>query len=355
MKKHENINQLYFSLISKYRAVLMGTAILMIMFCHLDVARSHNGFEISRLANLLHINTVGVDIFMFLSGFGLYYSYSKHQPPYFVFEKKRLLRVLPLYLLIGGITYFLYDMVIQHLTVGKFLRDLFFVSWFTEGSTKYWYILAITVFYLLFPLLYRMIHGGMHGAAKTAVFCVLWWFVTELLFWKWYDLETFRMPLARLPIFTVGIYCGRLSRENIRIQRSAVALLIILGFAVFLVFTKKVPQPYSKWLYYPVRGLFGISIIGAVILVMEIVSRTASRFYTVLFSALSWFGGLTLELYLLHQSWLILLDYPYRFTSYVGAAFLLPTAVAALFSWRRSNGSSSGRSGHDLVQMKSAE
>ncbi len=177
--EHKSIN---FSLISKYRAALMGAAIIMIMFCHLDTAQTRNGLEITRLAKLLHTNTVGVDIFMFLSGVGLYYSFSNKQQSYLQFEKRRLKRVIPLYILIAGITYLLYDLIINRLSFWKFLRDLTFISWFRDGSTLYWYILAISVFYLLFPLLYRMIHSGRHGALKTAVFCVLWWTFTELLF-----------------------------------------------------------------------------------------------------------------------------------------------------------------------------
>ena len=45
-----------------------------------------------------------------------------------------------------------------------------------------------------------------------------------------------------------------------------------------------------------------------------------------------WFGGLTLELYLLHQSYMILFEYPYQLLHYVAVAFVLPT-VTALMIW----------------------
>ncbi len=53
------------SLLSKYRTVLMGLAIILIMFCHVDVAQRHNEAPITRLATVLQTFTVGVDIFLF--------------------------------------------------------------------------------------------------------------------------------------------------------------------------------------------------------------------------------------------------------------------------------------------------
>lgn len=79
--------KLNYSLISKYRALLMGIAILFIMFCHLDVSQGHNGVPTTSLARALHVFTVGVDMFLFLSGVGLYYSYTKRTQSYGEFEK----------------------------------------------------------------------------------------------------------------------------------------------------------------------------------------------------------------------------------------------------------------------------
>ena len=141
-----------YSLISKYRTMLMGAAILLIMFCHLDLSQRHHQMEYTHFARFLQTGTVGVDIFLFLSGVGLYYSYTNNRLSYLEFEKKRLLRVLPLYCVIGGITYFIYDIVIQHNSFWRLLSDFCFLSWPLRGSTRYWYILAITVFYLLFPV-----------------------------------------------------------------------------------------------------------------------------------------------------------------------------------------------------------
>lgn len=59
-------------LIGKYRAVLMGTAILCILFCHLDLVQRKHGLPVTGLGMASSALTMGVDMFMFLSGFGLY-------------------------------------------------------------------------------------------------------------------------------------------------------------------------------------------------------------------------------------------------------------------------------------------
>ena len=324
-----------YSLLSKYRALLMGVAILLIMFCHLDVAQGHNGMEHTHLAGILHTGTVGVDVFLFLSGIGLYYSYAKKQIPYWTFEKKRLFRILPYSFIIGGATYLLYDILISHFSLGTFLRDLFFISWFREGSTRYWYVLAVIVFYLLFPALYRFIHGSGNAFMKTILFCAVWWVVAETLCHSVEEINRFRIALDRLPIFMIGIYTGKLSYEKRVIQKKLVVLYILFGFFLFALLKRKIPSPWSVYLYYPIRGALAISIIATVILIMETLEKKAPGAYGVPVKVLGWLGGLTYELYLLHQSYMILFDFPYKFPAYFTVAFALPTITAAGIWWAR--------------------
>ena len=265
----ENAGTKDFSLISKHRSVLMGTAILLIMFCHLDVAQRHNRADITRLALILQTGSVGVDIFLFLSGVGLYYSYTKHKLPYLSFEKKRMLRLLPAYCIIGGLTYLIYDILMQHYSVWRFLSDFFFVSWPCRGSTRYWYIIAITVLYFLFPLLYRLIHGGKNRLIPLLLFCVLWWFAGETICLKYNSISTFRMAISRLPIFSFGIFCGALAFQKKKVNKYLLLPFVFSGFISLIVLRKLIPQPFYTYLYYPVRALLALSIIATVILAME--------------------------------------------------------------------------------------
>ena len=76
------------SLLSKYRTELMGFALLWIAFVHAQMWFRNPILQAFKLTG-----QGGVDIFLFLSSFGLYYAYQKKEP-YFTYLKKRLLRIL---------------------------------------------------------------------------------------------------------------------------------------------------------------------------------------------------------------------------------------------------------------------
>lgn len=62
------------NLVSKYRAELMGVAILMVVFHHLTI-RIDAGIIAKAYMFLRVTGAMGVDIFLFLSAIGLYHSY----------------------------------------------------------------------------------------------------------------------------------------------------------------------------------------------------------------------------------------------------------------------------------------
>ena len=84
--------------VSRYRGELMGAAILFIILFHVPLARSDMFFGLRRCGN------IGVDMFLFLSGIGLWYSWVKN-PSVSHFYKRRLLRIFPTWLVISSIYY----------------------------------------------------------------------------------------------------------------------------------------------------------------------------------------------------------------------------------------------------------
>lgn len=79
------------SQISYHRNSIMGIAILWIMMYHMPYLNSIAG---SLIGSAILIGFCGVDIFFFLSSFGIYYSFQKQQTLK-SFYKKRILRILP--------------------------------------------------------------------------------------------------------------------------------------------------------------------------------------------------------------------------------------------------------------------
>ncbi len=86
-----NIDKLKFSIkdISVYRSELMGWAILWIMMLHFTFT------QIKPFGFIAQYGFAGVEIFMLVSGYGLYFSLEKDSR-LLRFYKKRLLRILSL-------------------------------------------------------------------------------------------------------------------------------------------------------------------------------------------------------------------------------------------------------------------
>lgn len=139
--------------ISQYRDSLMGIAILWIVFYH-----SHIGFEKSGFLSLLLIflkatGYLGIDIFFFVSGFGLMVSWYKKSNKLFFFYKRRFLRIMPMYWFFLSI-----DLVISNL-FGKPITNLETIFSFYTGLSFFisrinyvhWFISAILLCYLIFP------------------------------------------------------------------------------------------------------------------------------------------------------------------------------------------------------------
>ena len=60
-----------YEMLSRYRAALMGLAMLFVMFFHVPMAKGELMYGLVRLGN------IGVDMFLFLSGIGLWFSWTK--------------------------------------------------------------------------------------------------------------------------------------------------------------------------------------------------------------------------------------------------------------------------------------
>ena len=145
-----------FSWISDCRAVLMGLAALWIVLFHSD--KLSFGFLHFKLLSVgsefikAHGNA-GVDIFLILSGLGLYYSFEKNSSVS-EFYKRRFLRVFPEAFVVA---IFYYGLKIEGITIKKFLSDIFFLDFYYSGIRTFWYFSLIFVLYALYPLIHRFI------------------------------------------------------------------------------------------------------------------------------------------------------------------------------------------------------
>ena len=146
-----NIKDIELANISRFRAQQMGVAMLIIILFHVGLPRFDPFFGLRRMGN------IGVDIFLFLSGVGLWFSWMK-TPSFRHFLMRRYLRVYPAWLLIAC----LYYIPRFHGGDGFAWLDLVLditINWdfWLHDELTFWYIPATMMLYLFAPAYMELI------------------------------------------------------------------------------------------------------------------------------------------------------------------------------------------------------
>lgn len=184
-------------LISKYRTELMGVAMLMVFFSHLPIP-IHNP-----IWHFFQWNGhFGVDVFVLLSGMGLFFSFHKDNCLK-NFYTKRLIRILPFYFFIN-ILFLLTPEYVGDNNIWEVLATITTIGyWFDYGYCD-WFIPHLLLMYLLFPLFYRFvkkIDTKLAFALFFSIWLVIWLLpVTDDLFYR---------AAYRWNIFGLGILLGK--------------------------------------------------------------------------------------------------------------------------------------------------
>ena len=199
--------------VSRYRGELMGIAIVFIILFHIPLDRSDMFFGLRRCGN------IGVDMFLFLSGIGLWYSWTK-QPSFKSFYKRRLLRIFPTWLVISSLYY------LQHFdfATGDYVDLILDITinwgfWLHDEGT-FWYVPAIMMLYLWAPLYMKLIQR--HPVYRwLPVLMICWCCVVQWVIPIHQAVGHIEIFWSRVPIFFIGINIGELVRKDTRIEPSA--------------------------------------------------------------------------------------------------------------------------------------
>lgn len=131
--------------LSSYRSELMGWAILWIMMLHFTFT------QIKPLGFLAQYGFAGVDIFMLVSGFGLFYSLENNSN-IIPFYRKRFLRIFPTYYFLGIFA----SIILYHENILTYLFRYSTIGFWTGGVYGEWYIPSIVFLYLLTPFIKKL-------------------------------------------------------------------------------------------------------------------------------------------------------------------------------------------------------
>ena len=273
---------------SRYRRELYGISILSIVIFHYFetlLASGETGvpFYIAKVYIYL-LGSIGVDLFLFLSGIGVCNSL-QNNPGLKSFYVKRFKRVVLPYILLGLVFWFVKDCVLLK-QCNRFLKDYFLLTFWTAGIRTLWYVALIVVLYTIAPILYYLKRIFYTRKNMILLGCIFVLLCLSLLMPEFF--RRCEIALLRIPIFILGfIYSERVMQgEKINWNDFRFLFLFIpINIICFLLHS-----PFRRL----ADGLFSVLI--AIILSQYIHLMSNSK----LVNFVSFFGTISYELYLIH-------------------------------------------------------
>lgn len=284
-------NGISFANISHHRSELMGLAMIAIVLFHVNVPRLSPFYGLWRMGNM------GVDVFLFLSGVGLWYALTGNTSLKRFFTR-RYLRIYPTWLLVASLYYV--PRFLQGAKGTKEMIDLagdVLVNWdfWLHDELTFWYIPATMMLYLFAPAYVKLV--SRHPVYRwlpvlMMVWCVAVQWVVPLhnavghieIFW------------SRVPIFFIGINCGAMVKQGQSLSAQSVSLLVAavvlsLGVDIYLEQTRHglFPLFIGRMLYIPATFSLVLLLSNWLTAVPQAIKR-----------ALQLVGMVSLEMYLLH-------------------------------------------------------
>lgn len=203
----------------------MGVAAIGILLCH----AGGNGVQLPyALGYVFGFGNFGVDLFLLLSGFGLYNSLHRSLQTDGIggWYRRRFTRLLVPYLILS-IPYWAYICKIEGVGIKHFLYYIStLVYWFEHRGA--WFVALIVPLYLISPIIYR-ICVGKKGIIKL-LFLTFIVGIIAIIPNNSYIWGNMAFALERTPCFFLGFITGKLAEKGVEIKYSNVILLCLCMF-----------------------------------------------------------------------------------------------------------------------------
>lgn len=276
----------------KYRNICMALAILWIMFRHAGITITNTPIKWIK-----EFGYGGVDIFLFASGLGCYFSLSKDSNVG-SFIKKRFLKIMPTYWCFIGF-WIAFKKIMETITIREAIGNILAIQSFTVLENDFnWYISAIWLLYILSPYFVKIADKIKSWKGFLAVVGVLILF--SVPFW---NSRILIITMTRIPIFFMGMYLAKIADKNefkiTKLKAIFAIVVMILGFvslfASYYYFENKLWNYGLYW--YPF-----ILITPGLCLLITYLSYLLEkiRFGNLVLKLLGIIGNNTFEIYLVH-------------------------------------------------------
>lgn len=242
-KEIENIFCFNLNDISIYRSELMGWSIIWIMMLHFRFV------SIIPLGFIAQYGFTGVDIFLLVSGLGLYYSLDKNSG-IISFYKKRLLRIFPTYYILGIFS----SILIFHDNILIYLFRYTTIGFWIGKDYWEWYVPSIVILYLAAPFLKLIIDKG-HAIIvcilSIAILSVTYYMVSKEVF---HDKDQYFFLLYRIPAFLFGMLCAYWLKNGIKANKYYY-IIMLAGIPFFAILLPRHHEIYN-YKYFALTFLF---------------------------------------------------------------------------------------------------
>lgn len=290
-----------FNLTSKHRNVIMGVSAIIILVHH---------YFTNILDKPYKFGAIGVDLFMFVMGLGLYFSlykdaeenkFIKSLPSYFFRRFIKIFPVFAAFLVFWGMWMFFHG----GMTLKSFLLNLSFTGYWTLSYNQYfnWFISGILLFYLLSPLFFFITYKIKHKIISTLFLFV---FLSIIVFFmrknESGEITRSLIMIVRLIPFCFGMLFGAYCKKTpSKAERNFCivffSVLFVIGILLYILnniywndsgFTYGMPW-YSFGLMAPIFSL-----------IIALISEFVFKFVRFIPSFFSFFGKMSFEIYLTH-------------------------------------------------------
>ncbi|MDO4748518.1 MAG: acyltransferase [Eubacteriales bacterium] len=309
----------------KYRSAWMGIAMLWVVVYH--------SFYIFPINFFKNIGYGGVDICLFASGLGCYYSLCSNDD-IAGFVKKRFLRIFPTYWCFLPF-WFLYAFNAFDMDLSSVLGNILGIQNFTsKGLAFNWYISAILLFYILAPY-FKKLADRFDGFKQILI--VILMFAISVPFWS---SNTLIITVSRLPVFYIGMLFAKSSKKSKKLSAYKIVVYLLVSIAGFILlwmsFEHFSDYRWTHALYWYPFILITPGLCVCVSVVMNLLDK--SKVTSIIPKIFSFIGKYSFEIYLTHILIFDSVGYmvnsgtlPNEKTTYILALVSVPFACAILF------------------------
>lgn len=214
---------------SRGRSTVMGVATVLVLWFHCTVVVAQGSF----LGHIRLLSDMGVDLFFFASGVGIFFAVEKYKS-YGAYLTARFVRILPAFFLVTVLWSVYRRLFYWEFDASGFWLELTTLNFWLRGDLSCWYIAGTLVLYLLTPGYIRM-WKKCRFLNLIAVVLILMLGDLSYRIPQIAPLQNWLILLFRLPVYLMGLQMGKAIRERKQLRIFWPGVLAVTALCLFVI------------------------------------------------------------------------------------------------------------------------